>query len=82
MFFSGDISRNDEILLTNARHKNLVDRAINDIEQALNSFDLGMPLDMVTIDIKSSAECIGQITGESIDEAVMHNIFSRFCIGK
>lgn len=82
LFFKGDISQNDEILLTNARHKNLVDRAINDIEQALNSFDLGMPLDMVTIDIKNSAECIGQITGESIDEAVMHNIFSRFCIGK
>jgi len=82
LFFKGDISQNDEILLTNARHKNLVDRAISDIEQALSSFDLGMPLDMVTIDIKNSAECIGQITGESVDEAVMHNIFSRFCIGK
>jgi len=82
LFFNGDISQNDEILLTNARHKNLVDRAINDIEQALNSFDMGMPLDMVTIDIKSSAEFIGQITGESIDEDVMHSIFSRFCIGK
>jgi len=82
LFFKGDISQNDEILLTNARHKNLVDRAISDIEQALNSFDLGMPLDMVSIDIKNSAQCIGQITGESIDEAVMHNIFSRFCIGK
>ncbi len=82
LFFKGDISQNDEILLTNARHKNLVDQSINAIDQALNSFDMGMPLDMVTIDIKNSAECIGQITGESIDEAVMHNIFSRFCIGK
>jgi tRNA modification GTPase len=82
MFFKGDISQNDEILLTNARHKNLVDQAISAIEQAFNSFDMGMPLDMVTIDIKNSAECIGQITGESIDEDVMHNIFSRFCIGK
>jgi len=82
LFFKGDISQNDEILLTNARHKNLVDKAINSIDQALNSFALGMPLDMVTIDIKNSADCIGQITGESIDEAVMHNIFSRFCVGK
>jgi len=82
MFFKGDISQNDEILLTNARHKNLVDHAIIAIEQAINSFDLGMPLDMVTIDIKNCADCIGQITGESIDEDIMHNIFSRFCIGK
>lgn len=82
LFFKGDISKNEEVLLTNARHKNLVDRSIHTIDQALSSFDMGMPLDMVTIDIKSSAEYIGQITGESIDEAVMHNIFSRFCIGK
>lgn len=82
LFISGDIAQNDEVLLTNARHKNLVDQAINSINQALNSFDMGMPLDMVTIDIKNTAELIGQITGESIDEAVMHNIFSRFCLGK
>ncbi|EMS73825.1 tRNA uridine-5-carboxymethylaminomethyl(34) synthesis GTPase MnmE [Ruminiclostridium cellobioparum] len=82
LFFKGDISKNEEVLLTNARHKSLVDRSIHAVDQALGSFDMGMPLDMVTIDIKSSAEYIGQITGESIDEAVMHNIFSRFCIGK
>jgi len=82
LFFKGDISKNEEVLLTNARHKSLVDKSIYAIDQALNSFEMGMPLDMVTIDIKNSAEYIGQITGESIDEAVMHNIFSRFCIGK
>ncbi|EPR11897.1 tRNA uridine-5-carboxymethylaminomethyl(34) synthesis GTPase MnmE [Ruminiclostridium papyrosolvens] len=82
LFIKGRISGNDEVLLTNSRHKYLVDRAIEDIQQALNSFNTGMPLDMVTIDIKSCADNIGQITGESIDEAVMHDIFSRFCIGK
>lgn len=82
LFFKGDISKNEEVLLTNARHKSLVDKSISAIDQALGSFDMVMPLDMVTIDIKNSAEYIGQITGESIDEAVMHNIFSRFCIGK
>jgi tRNA modification GTPase len=82
LFFKGNISHNDEVLLTNARHKHLIDRAIEDIDQALGSFNAGMPLDMVTIDIKNCADNIGQITGESIDDAVMHNIFSRFCIGK
>ncbi len=82
LFLKGSITGNDEVLLTNSRHKYLVDKAIKDIEQALGSFETGMPLDMVTIDIKSCADNIGQITGESIDEAVMHDIFSRFCIGK
>ncbi|WP_024832690.1 tRNA uridine-5-carboxymethylaminomethyl(34) synthesis GTPase MnmE [Ruminiclostridium josui] len=82
LFLKGRISGNDEVLLTNSRHKYLVDRAIEDVEQALNSFNTGMPLDLVTIDIKNCADNIGQITGESIDEAIMHDIFSRFCIGK
>lgn len=82
LFYKGDISQNDEVLLTNSRHKNLVDMAIDSGNQAIQSFEYGMPLDMVTIDIKNCAEYIGQITGESIDDAVMHNIFSRFCIGK
>ncbi len=82
LFLQGRISGNDEVLLTNSRHKCLVDQAIEDIKQALASFETGMPLDMVTIDIKSCADNIGQITGESIDEAIMHDIFSRFCIGK
>lgn len=82
MFVKGQIAQNNEVLLTNARHKNLVDKAVNSIDQALDAHAMGMPLDMITIDIKNSADFIGQITGESIDEAVMHNIFSRFCIGK
>ncbi len=82
LFFSGDISKNEEVLLTNSRHKSLVDKAVKAIDQALGSHEMGMPIDMVTIDIKTSADYIGQITGESIDEAVMHNIFARFCIGK
>ena len=82
MFYNGEISQNNEIILTNARHKNLVDLSIESINQAINSFEIGMPLDMVTIDIKNSADSIGKITGESIDDAIMHEIFSQFCIGK
>lgn len=82
MFYTGEISQNNEIILTNARHKILVDMSIESINQAINSFEIGMPLDMVTIDIKNSADFIGKITGESIDDAIMHEIFSQFCIGK
>ncbi len=82
MFYNGEISQNNEIIITNARHKNLVDISIESINQAISSFEIGMPLDMVTIDIKNSADYIGKITGESIDDAIMHEIFSQFCIGK
>ena len=82
MFFKGKISQSDEVLITNIRHKSLVDKAIHDIDQAVDAYQTGMPLDIIAIDIKNAAENIGQITGESITEAVMHNIFSRFCIGK
>lgn len=82
MFFKGSLSQNDEVLITNIRHKSLVDKAITEIDQAIEAYNFGMPLDMVTIDIKNAADSIGQITGESISEAVMHNIFSRFCLGK
>jgi tRNA modification GTPase len=82
MFYTGEISQNNEIIITNARHKNLVDMSLESIDQAINSFEIGMPLDMVTIDIKNSADFIGKITGESIDDAIMHEIFSQFCIGK
>lgn len=82
MFYNGEIYQNSEIIITNARHKNLVDMSIESINQAIISFEMGMPLDMVTIDIKNSADFIGKITGESIDDAIMHEIFSQFCIGK
>jgi len=82
LFIKGEINSDNEILITNIRHKNLIDRAIESIEEARVSYESGMPLDCMTIDIKNSAEYLGQITGESVSEDVMKEIFSRFCIGK
>ncbi len=82
LFNKGEIRSNDEILVTNIRHKDLIDKALSGISDAIGSYEAGMPLDCITIDIKNSAEYLGQITGESASEDVMHEIFSRFCIGK
>ena len=81
-FLAGEISANDEILLTNVRHKNLAQMALKDILEALSSLEDGMPLDIISIDIKNSAQRLGNITGESVGEDVIKEIFSRFCIGK
>lgn len=82
MFIKGDITSENDFILTNIRHKNLVEMALESISGAFEAFESGMPLDCITIDIKNAAEYLGQITGESVNDDVMHEIFSRFCIGK
>ncbi|MCX7843338.1 MAG: tRNA uridine-5-carboxymethylaminomethyl(34) synthesis GTPase MnmE [Clostridia bacterium] len=81
-FVRDEIKTGSEMLVTNVRHKSLIDKAINNINDARTAFESGMPLDCLTIDIKNAAEHIGQITGESVSEDVMKSIFSRFCLGK
>ncbi|MBC8061561.1 MAG: tRNA uridine-5-carboxymethylaminomethyl(34) synthesis GTPase MnmE [Clostridiaceae bacterium] len=82
MMQSGEISSDNDILITNVRHKYLIDKSIESIEEACMAFKAGMPLDCLSIDVKNSAEFLGQIIGESINEDVLKEIFSRFCIGK
>ena len=69
-------------MVTNVRHKSLIDKAIVSLMEACASYENSMPLDCITIDVKNAAEYLGQITGESVNEDVMNEIFSRFCIGK
>ncbi|MFZ5987479.1 MAG: tRNA uridine-5-carboxymethylaminomethyl(34) synthesis GTPase MnmE [Bacillota bacterium] len=82
LFVKGEVNLNNEVLLTNVRHKSLIDKAISSIDEAVKAIDGGMPLDLITIDIINAADYLGQITGESVKEDVMHEIFSRFCLGK
>jgi tRNA modification GTPase len=82
LFVEGTIGSGDGVLITNIRHKDLIDKAIISIDEACRSYEGGMPLDCLTIDIKDAAEYLGQITGETVSDDVMESIFSRFCIGK
>ena len=82
LFIKGNVTINNEVLVTNIRHKNLLDMSIASLQEACRAYEGGMPLDMITIDIKNAAEYLGRITGESVSEDVVQEIFSRFCIGK
>lgn len=82
MFLKGEVNSDNDVLITNIRHKNLIDKALKSIGYAAAAFEQKVPLDCITIDIKNAAESLGEITGESVNEDVMHEIFSRFCIGK
>lgn len=78
----GVTDTSNEVLITNVRHRQLLENAMGSLEQAESAHLNGLPLDFVTIDIKESADYLGQITGESVNEDVVNEIFSRFCIGK
>jgi tRNA modification GTPase len=82
MFMKGALGSDRDILLTNARHKDLTVKAIEGIDRALEAYESGMPLDIMSIEIGDAAQNIGEITGENVSETVLEEIFSRFCIGK
>ena len=82
MFFQGQISFNDEIYITNIRHKNLLAEALNSLKLVMNSINENMPEDFYSIDLMSAYESLGLIIGEAVEDDLMDEIFSKFCMGK
>ena len=82
MFFAEELKFNDEIYLTSARHKAALDSAYRSLELVLDSIAAGMPEDFFTIDMMSAYEQLGYITGESVEDDLVNEIFSKFCMGK
>ncbi len=74
--------REDTLLLSNVRHFEQVVRALSAIEQAQQTLQSGIEPDLAIIDINAAIEALGEITGETVSEAVTDRIFSRFCLGK
>lgn len=77
-----NISSNDEILITNLRHKEKISEAIKSLELVIDSINNDMPEDFLTIDLMSAYEALGNIIGEEISEDLVNEIFSKFCMGK
>lgn len=82
MFFSGEISFNDEVYITNVRHKNALEQAYQSLNMVENSIDMCMPEDFFSIDLMNAYEELGSIIGESVGEDLVNEIFSKFCTGK
>ena len=82
MFFHGEISFNDEIYITNIRHKTALSDAYESLEKVNMSIENGMPEDFYSIDLLDAYESLGSITGETIGEDLVNEIFSKFCMGK
>ena len=82
MFFGGDLSFNDEVYITNARHKAALEEADKSLDLVRNSIEMGMPEDFFSIDLMNAYENLGKILGESVGEDLVNEIFSKFCMGK
>jgi len=82
MFFHGDISVNEELLITNMRHKEALMEALSSLNQVKKSLDANMPEDFYSIDLMSAYASLGKITGEEVEEDLVNEIFSKFCMGK
>ncbi len=82
LFNLNEINLDNETVITNVRHKNLITKAIENIEKTRETIENQMPLDMVAIFIKNILENLGSITGEIVEENIINEIFSKFCLGK
>lgn len=82
MFYRGGISYNDELYITSARQKEALIHAVSSLEQVKNSIAQDMPEDFYSIDLMNAYTELGYILGEEVDEDLVNEIFSKFCMGK
>ena len=82
MFFSGEVTFNDQVMITNIRQKASLQEALSGLELVLQSIRDGMPEDFYSIDLMNTYEALGSIIGEAVEDDLVNEIFSKFCMGK
>lgn len=82
LFELNEINLDNEIVITNLRHKNLITKAIENVKKTQETIKQKMPLDIIAIFIKDILEDLGKITGEMVSEDIINEIFAKFCLGK
>ena len=82
MFFKGQLQNNNEIIITNMRHKEALQDTFNSLQMVMRSIEDDMPEDFYSIDLMSAYASLGVIIGEEVGEDLVNEIFSKFCMGK
>ncbi|OEF97317.1 tRNA uridine-5-carboxymethylaminomethyl(34) synthesis GTPase MnmE [Desulfuribacillus alkaliarsenatis] len=82
LFIEESIKQTDFSFVTNTRHTALLKTAKAQLNEALNGVQFDVPMDMVTIDITSAWESLGEITGDTVAEGLLDQLFAQFCLGK
>lgn len=82
LFFEGQVESQDLTYVSNARHIALLHQAQAVIEEALQAAEAGVPVDMIQIDVTRTWEILGEIIGDTVQESLINQLFSQFCLGK
>ncbi|MCR5460503.1 MAG: tRNA uridine-5-carboxymethylaminomethyl(34) synthesis GTPase MnmE [Acetatifactor sp.] len=82
LFFHGDVKQNDQMMITNLRHKQELENAKNALLLVKKSLEDGMPEDFYSIDLMQAYASLGSIVGEEVGDDLVEEIFSKFCMGK
>ena len=82
MFLNSDFDYEQELVITNARHKDLLRKSIDYLRLAKNEIDLNNPIDIISIYIKKATSTLGEIIGTDVNIDVANKIFEKFCLGK
>lgn len=81
-FFQGQLGERDATYLSNTRHIALLEKADQALQEVLNGIDMGMPVDLIQIDFTRAWDLLGEITGDSVQDELLTQLFSQFCLGK
>ncbi len=82
LFFGGEVQSQDMTYVSNSRHISLLKQAKKTIQDAIDAAEMGIPMDMIQIDLTRTWELLGEIIGESASEELIDQLFSQFCLGK
>ena len=82
LFFAGEIETDDLTYVSNVRHIQLLNKSKQALEDSLNGLDMGVPIDIVQIDVTRTWEFLGEIIGDTASDGLIDQLFSQFCLGK
>jgi len=82
LFFEGKTGEKDATYISNVRHIALLEQAIEALEEVVEGIDLNMPVDLVQIDLTRAWDALGEVTGDSVQDELITQLFSQFCLGK
>ena len=82
LFYHGKLSFNEQVYITNVRHKEALEQTLDSLKMVKQSVSDGMPEDFYSIDLMNAYEQLGKILGEAVEDDLVNEIFSKFCMGK
>ncbi|MGI6203819.1 MAG: tRNA uridine-5-carboxymethylaminomethyl(34) synthesis GTPase MnmE [Anaerovoracaceae bacterium] len=82
LVYGGRLRQGSSLIITNARQEALLREAAESLDSALTMAEAGEALDFIDMDLRSAHETLGKITGETVEEDILNEVFSRFCLGK